>query len=125
MSRLGRYVVIHDYPRHAFRLPFMWTILTRIDREPGVVRAAIDRLMEILREDLASAGPIRLVRDSDGIWHLQLGIEGPSLAVTERWIIIGFSPQAVRQNIALLYPAPTSPPRRAEPTEGESLHEAE
>ena len=40
--------------------------------------------------------------DDDGVWYLQYGIYGPALAVLDRWIVISFSPKAVRHNIARL-----------------------
>jgi hypothetical protein len=33
---------------------------------------------------------------------MQLGVLGPSLAVTDGWIVISFSPYAVRQNVEYL-----------------------
>ena len=101
VSHLGRYVVIHNHPPHALRLPLMWTILIRIDGSPDALRMQIDRLLEYVRQELVRAGSVQLRRDSDGLWYLQLGINGPALAVTDQWLIISFSPQAVRQNCEL------------------------
>jgi len=101
VSHLGRYVVIHNHPPHALRLPLMWTILIRIDGSPDALRMQIDRLFEYVRQELVRAGSVQLRRDSDGLWYSQLGINGPALAVTDQWLIISFSPQAVRQNCEL------------------------
>ena len=49
---------------------------------------------------------LRLEHASDGVWYLQAGLYGPALAVTDRWVIISYSPVAVRQNIAFLEARP-------------------
>ena len=41
----------------------------------------------------------RLNRAPDGIWFLQLGLIGPAVAVAAEWIIISYSPHAVRTNL--------------------------
>ena len=45
---------------------------------------------------------VQMKQDPDGIWFIHLGIQGPALMVTDRWLIISFSPQAVRLNASLL-----------------------
>ena len=105
-SQLVSPVVIHDYPRHALRLPFAWTILARIRAEPAVLRGRIDRWLEGLREELTGHSLLQLRHDDDGVWYVQYGLVGPALLVADRWLIISFSPQAVRRNIALLASTP-------------------
>ena len=75
-------------------------------------RSGLDRLLERYRQHLASASgrpggepgwfDWQLKHDPDGVWYLQAGIYGPALAVTEQWIVISYSPVAVRQNLAYL-----------------------
>ena len=112
---LGHYVVIHDYPQQAFRLPLMWTVLIRVDGDPAALRARADKLLAYVQKELVGISPVQLRHDSDGLWYLQFGINGPALAVTDRWLIISFSPQAVRQNIAFLYPPEVSSPAEPKP----------
>ena len=109
-------VVIHDYPRHALRLPLAWTILIRIGGDPHALRQHIDKLLSFGRKELAKAGGIQLLRDADGVWYTQFGLMGPALAVTDQWLVISFSPVAVRMNIACLKPA--APPASEAPSDG-------
>jgi len=95
-------VVVHDYPPHALRLPPAWTILAGVDGDSGKLRANLDRLLEVARKELQNGGSMRLRRDDDGVWYLYVGLNGPALAVTDRWLLVSFSPEAVRQNIAFL-----------------------
>jgi hypothetical protein len=101
-SHLTRPVVIHDDPRHALRLPFMWTILFRIDGDPDILRRNIDKLLAFAQMEYGDACTIPLHRDAEGMWYSHLGIIAPALAVTDRWVIISHSPGAVRRNIEFL-----------------------
>ncbi|MBI4581521.1 MAG: hypothetical protein HY718_17605, partial [Planctomycetes bacterium] len=38
-------------------------------------------------------------REPDGLWSLQLGLINPAVAVTQGWIVIAWSPEAVRANL--------------------------
>ncbi len=40
-----------------------------------------------------------LRRSSDGIWYLQYGIYGPAIAVSQGWLVISYSPEALRANL--------------------------
>ncbi len=101
-SRLGGPVIIHNYPRHALRLPFAWTILIPIIGDAAALRTHVDRLLESVRGQLSEEGFLRIHHDDDGLWYLQYGLSGPGLMVTDRWLVVSFSPQAVRANVALL-----------------------
>ncbi len=98
VSHLGRYVVVHNHPRHALGLPLMWTILFRVEKDPEGLRNHIDRLLKFAQTELADGGAVTLHQDPDGVWFMQMGIQGPGLVVTERWVVVSFSPQAVRLN---------------------------
>ena len=102
VSRLGRGVVIHNAPPHPLRLPLMWTLWLPIQREPETLHAGIDRLFKAWQHQLANDGMLRLRKDADGVWYLFFGINGPALGMTDRWLVISFSPPAVRQSIAFL-----------------------
>ncbi|MBI3835827.1 MAG: hypothetical protein HY287_15990 [Planctomycetes bacterium] len=95
---LGRGIIIHDYPRHAFRLPLAWTWLIRISGDPAKLRQNIDKLFGVWRERLGETNPLQLRRAEDGLWFLYFGLEGPALKVEEQWIVVSFSPEAVREN---------------------------
>ena len=103
LAKLGEHVIIHDYPKHPLRLPLLRTILIELRGPSDEVRASIDRLGRELSDYIAAAdevgGLLQLNRDADGVWYLQCGLYGPGLAVTDRWIVVSYSPQAVRRNV--------------------------
>ncbi|MCH7808821.1 MAG: hypothetical protein IIB60_06305 [Planctomycetes bacterium] len=80
----------------------MWTILLRVEGDPTALRANIDRLLHSVLKEAAPNCAVQMKQDPDGIWFIHLGIQGPALMVTDRWLIISFSPQAVRLNASLL-----------------------
>ncbi len=102
VSFLGKYVVIHNYPEHALRLPVAVTIALPLAGDASKLRQNVDKLMTFIQTELGEDGAVRLNRADDGIWFLDLGIEGPALAVLDGWLIVSFSPQAVRANAKLL-----------------------
>ncbi|MFH0980564.1 MAG: hypothetical protein V2A79_03380 [Planctomycetota bacterium] len=108
LGPLGRHVIVHDFPQHPLGLPLLRTVLVEIDGSPEAVRTALDRLLAhaqaYLAEHSGTANLIRLKRDEDGVWYLQFGLYGPALVVTDRWVVVSYSPQAVRQNVSYLSP---------------------
>lgn len=112
LQQLGQWIVIHDDPPSPLSLPLARTVLVEISGSSAAVRAGLDRLLERYRQHLVSASgrpggepgwfDWQLKRDPDGVWYLQAGIYGPALAVTEQWIVISYSPVAVRRNLAYL-----------------------
>ena len=98
LSLLRGPVVIHDSPRHALRLPLAWTVLLRVREDPAALRVGIDRLLSVGQNALGDGGAFRLIRDEDDVWYLDFGLAGPAVLVTDRWLILSFSPSAVRQN---------------------------
>ena len=128
-SQLAGPLVIHNYPRHALRLPFAWTVMVPIKGDAAVLRSRIDRLLLAARQEMSNAksrkssnerdrrapivhspfpkyGPLRLHHDPDGVWYIQYGLNGPALTVTDRWILISYSPHAIRANTASLSKRP-------------------
>jgi len=108
LGHLGEHVVVHTYPPHPLGVPVLCTVLFEIKDEPAAVRATLAALLSACRQylaDLAASRPDavlvpRLVRREDGIWFVQAGVFiGPALAVTDRWIVLSFSPTAVRANL--------------------------
>lgn len=108
LSDLTGPVVIHNDPQHALRLPFAWTYLFRIRGDAGPIRDRLDKLLNAAVAALAEDGAFQLYHHPDGIWSTQFGLTGPALLVTERWVIVSFSPEAVRQNRAFLGPPANS-----------------
>ncbi len=108
-SPLGHAVVIHDYPPHPLRIPVARTVLFQIEGDAKALRDRVDHLFDFISREYLNAGWLRLEHDPDGIWYLQFGFLGPALAITDQWVVVSFSPEAVRQNVAILSPKATSP----------------
>lgn len=101
-SHLSKPTVIHNYPPHIFRLPLAWTFQFPIKDGADEVRRNLDRLLTTGKKRLDETGAIRLHQIASGTWFMQFGLAGPAVAVTDRWLILGYSPQAVQQNVELL-----------------------
>ncbi len=100
---LGGPIVIHDFPRHPLRLPPAWTIVAPIRGDADRVRKSLDGLMNAWKQDLESSeSRLLLRRDDDGVWCLVIGIDGPAVTVSDRFVLISFSPLAVRENLQTL-----------------------
>jgi hypothetical protein len=118
LDQLGPTVVIHNDPPHPLGIPLLFTILVEIEGSADRVSASIDRLFAALEEYLgrnrpeADAGVFEPVlrRAPDGVWYMQMGLCGPALAVTNRWVVIGYAPDAVRRNVAFLERLPATQP---------------
>ncbi len=104
LRRLGHTLVIHDYPAHPLRVPAMWTYMVHLDGRGGALRESITRVLEGLQPECVKETGFRLMQAPDGIWHLQLGLLGPAVGLTDDWLIVSFSPEAVRRNMARLMP---------------------
>ncbi|MFQ5462187.1 MAG: hypothetical protein ACE5E5_06115 [Phycisphaerae bacterium] len=104
VSYLGRYVVVHNYPEHALRLPVALTIVLPLTGDAKALRRNVDKLMRFVQAELGEGGAVSLRRADDGVWFLDIGIHGPALAVVDGWLIVSFSPQAVRENATFLAP---------------------
>lgn len=116
LALLRQPIVSHNYPRHALGLPLAWTRLIAV-ADPEALRRNLDRVLEVAREELAKEGSTQLRHDADGVWYLSFGIAGPALSVADHWLIVSFSPDAVRKNVEMLSrrrsvtttPGPTPP----------------
>jgi hypothetical protein len=123
LAQLGPPVVIHDYPQHPLGIPLARTVVVPVTGSAAAVRTSVDRLLRryqrhLIRPD--SDWPLlRLHRADDGVWYFQAGLYGPALTITDRWLVISFSPVAVRQNLAHLEaPARRGPATPPGPTGG-------
>lgn len=127
IDRLGKRMIIYDWPVHPLRWPVACTILIEHDGSQQVTRA-VDALMASWQSVLhkpddartalspttqpadSSAKPprrkwfdLQLKRHSSGIWYLQAGsLYLPGLAVNDTHIIISWSPVAVRDVLTFL-----------------------
>jgi hypothetical protein len=104
IDHLGENIVIHDFPAHPLNIPFALTIAIEItDRK--AVATATDTLLSTWsryldqRAERKGTTLVRLYvkRDPDGIWFLQAGILGPAMKVTDRYLVISWSPPALRE----------------------------
>ena len=100
-SRLEGPIVVHDFPAHALRLPPAWTIVVPVKGATKDLQRDVDALLTFWQKELEGAA-FRLARTPEGFWFMQLGIEGPALTVTDRYLLISFSPHAIRENIEQL-----------------------
>ena len=118
LKQLGSHVIIHDHPQHPLGLPLMRTILIEISGDSDRVRRALDRTFEYCASLLEVAAAKRkmpaisvvLRHAPDGIWYLQYGIYGPAITVADGWLVISYSPEAVRVNLATGADAPPPMP---------------
>jgi hypothetical protein len=119
LDPLGRRLIVHDDPPHPLGLELLCTFQFEITGSADRVRTSVDKLMKRWRRELRDDDERRLCslrRDHDGVWCLNLGIDGPAVAVHDGWMIVGPSPAAVRHNIRRLSREPsTVNPRRLSP----------
>ena len=74
--------------------------------QPAAARPARDSAPQ---PSMFSLAP-RVRREPDGVWVCQLGVINPALAVTDGWIIVSWSPEAVRANLQHLGQSPLRTP---------------
>ena len=122
ISHLGEHVVLFDYPPHPLRVPFALTIAFEID-DRAPVEAAVDAILsawsryldERARRSRTPLLRVKVRHARDGLWYLQAGILGPALKVTDRYIVLSWSPQALRDALEFVAPGDGVPqPRPAE-----------
>jgi len=117
LAQLGDRIVIHNDPPHPLGVPLLRTVLVEITGSPIAVRTSMDRLLSRLAEYLnrpeAAWSSLKLHRDPDGVWYFQAGLYGPALAVTDRWLVISYSPVALRQSLPRLQGGPRPTQRSA------------
>lgn len=116
LEHLGQNVVIFDYPAHPLRIPVALTVAIEItDRK--AVETATDALLgawsryldERARRKETPLVRIRVRRADDGVWYIQAGILGPALKVTDRFLVISWSPNALRDALPYAERLPARP----------------
>jgi hypothetical protein len=103
LERLGDDVVICNYPPHPAGVPIALTIAVEVN-DADAVRRTSDALLGALKAHLESRRDgdasdlfkASLQHSPDGVWYIQMGILGPAACVTDGWIVISWSPRAVR-----------------------------
>ncbi len=106
LARLGDVIALHDHPRPIIDIPLAQTIVVSIDREPDLLRRHVDEILTYLRDVLIPPGLFQLRRADDGVWYMQYGLNGPAMAVLDRWLVVAFTPTAVREVCRQLEPPP-------------------
>ena len=109
ISHLGSNVVIFDYPPHPLKIPFALTVAFEIDDRRAVAVATgslleawsryLDERAERLKTTLVR---LKVKKSDDGIWYLQAGILGPALKVTDHYLVISWSPPALREALQFI-----------------------
>lgn len=109
-NNLGDHIILFDYPVHPLDIPFAMTIAIEI-KNPRAVRPAIDAVMSawgqyleaIANKSKSRLSKVNVLRANDGIWYLQMGIFGPALKVTDRYVVVSWSPEALRQALTAMH----------------------
>jgi hypothetical protein len=110
LAHLGDTLVLHNDPPHPLRLPLMFTALAEIRGDARRVRDTLDKVCAAWQEWLARStehetgpNPAAVQRDADGVWYLRFGpIATFAWTVTERYVVLSWSPTALRQYLARL-----------------------
>jgi hypothetical protein len=112
LAHLGSRILLHNDPPHPLHLPLALTVLLEIRDQPATVRQTVEAMCaawQAMLDDVAAKGgappPFTLHRDDDGIWYMRfgvgegdwLGLAGPAWIVTDRYIILSWSPMALRE----------------------------
>jgi hypothetical protein len=116
IDHLGKSVVLYDYPPHPLRIPFALTVAIEIDDRKSV-NMAVGALLEAWSrylDERAERSPstlmrVKVKRADDGIWYLQAGVLGPALKVTDQYLVISWSPEALRDALQYIERPETRP----------------
>ncbi len=105
LANLGNELLIMDYPPHPLGVPLALTVAAPI-RHSAEVRAALAAALEawehqLARGDRSSLLRMSVQRTNDGIWFLRVGVAGPALKVCDQFIVLSWSPQALREVLPL------------------------
>ena len=119
LANLGPTVIIHNHPRPVLPVPILCTVIVEL-RRPERVRLGLDGVLTWWQQRLGPKPATqpegmtgylqpRLLQTDDGIWYIQAGLVGPAMAVTDHYLVMSWSPPAVRENIAWLQAHPPRP----------------
>jgi len=98
-------LLVMDFPPHPLGVPLALTVAAPI-RHSSDVRAAVAAALEaweqrLARDDRSPLLRMSIQRTSDDIWFLRAGIAGPAMKVSDRFIVMSWSPQALREVLPL------------------------
>jgi len=104
VGHLGENVVLFDFPPHPLSIPFAITVAIEIS-DQGAVQSSTSALLaawsryldERAERNKTTLARLKVRQSEDGIWYMQAGILGPALKVTDRYIVVSWSPEALRQ----------------------------
>jgi hypothetical protein len=110
LDQLGPTTILHTYPPHPLGLPFLCTFLFEIRGDPARLERALGKLLapQVLpntqpAETARKPFLLQAQRTSDGIWYWQVGMFVVlGMGVADDWLVVSFSPEAVRENLAFL-----------------------
>jgi len=102
IENLGEHMIIFDYPVHPFDVPFALTIAIEIE-DAKAVRSSLSAILSAwgqyldqrAKRNASTLLRVKVQRDEE-VWYLQFGFLGPALTVTDNYIVLSWSPQAVR-----------------------------
>ena len=109
LDQLGDVAILHNFPPHPLKLPVFFTTLVEIKGDSQQVRKSIDVMcrawqagLEREADRLNVPDPLRLNRDSDGVWYFPLGpfLNGLAWKVADGYLVISWSPDALREYLA-------------------------
>ncbi len=104
---LGDEMLVFNYPAHPLGIPLAATLAVPI-RDPESLQSAVDALCgasaRVMRRRGSGLFRTSLRRAEDGVWYLQAGVAGPAWIVTERHLVMSWSPTALREALAAMGP---------------------
>lgn len=106
LPKLGDRIILHNFPKHPWRLPIFFTTMIEIRDDRAAVRETLDKLcaaweaaMQREAEQRGVVQPVQLQRSPDGNgWHFALGnLTGVAWTLTDRHLIISYSLEALKE----------------------------
>lgn len=105
LAHLGEHAVLHNFPPHPLRVPLAVTYLLEIRGDAAAVRATLDAMCSAFQREIDQAAeegrgppPWNFRQDPDGVWYVRYGVvAGPAWKVTPRFIVLSWSPHALRE----------------------------
>lgn len=108
LDNLGDTVILHNAPRHPLRLPIFFTTIVEIERNHAQVQATLNKMCRRWQEAVAKAmeedgvSDPAVIHENGGIWSIQVGpFDVVAWTVTDRYLVISWSPMALRQYLAM------------------------
>lgn len=109
INNVGDHIVIFDYPPHPLEIPLAYTMAIEV-KDERAVKMAIDSILsawgQYLDDRAKRSGStllrVRVIHANDDVWYLQAGVLGPALKVTKGYVVLSWSPQALRDALAAM-----------------------